>query len=488
MSTMIVQTQFRQGGWHAATGREMTRTVNPATGNTLAEYRQADTEDLNAALDSLREATIPWQRLALKDRQALLARIANEIDQDSERIAKQMTLEMGKTLVESRAEVGVFSNTCRWYGHEAGRAIGEVLPSADGTRFIHTRRKPVGVVACITPWNFPIALAGYKIFAALAVGNVVLWKPAQQVNGTAMLVAEAFERAGIGAAFALLGASTGALASEAVSDYRVDAVSFTGSTGVGRQISERVATRLAPCSLELGGKNAAIVLDDADLDLAAREIVRCGFLTSGQRCTATSRIIVVDSVADKLLELIEESIRSLVVGNGLDEAVDMGPLATESQRGGVERAVARALADGAELRAGGSRPEELPTDGSYFLPTVLDRVSRESDIAREEVFGPVIATIRVANAAEAFDVANDTDYGLSTSVFTTRLGEAFTALDELHTGVIYVNRGTSSAELGVPFGGTGMSGNGHREVSTHGIEFMTEIVSVYIDPREVEQQ
>lgn len=484
----MLTTQFRCGAWHQGTGGDTTVTVNPATGEVLASYQQAGRADLDLALDALREAARPWQRRALAERQQILTRIADEIDSDSERIALQMTLEMGKTLAESRAEVGVFSNTCRWYAHEAGRAFGEVLPSADGTRFIHTRRKPIGVVACITPWNFPIALAGYKIFAALAVGNVVLWKPAQQVNGTAALVTEAFERAGIGEAFALLGASTGALAAEAVADSRVDAVSFTGSTAVGQQISEQVARRLAPCSLELGGKNAAIVLADADLELAAREIVRSGFLTSGQRCTATSRIIVVAEVADALLALVDEGIRALTLGDGRDPGVDLGPLATAAQRDGVELAVADALAAGARLRVGGARPVGLDSAGYFFEPTLLDGVAPDDAIAREEVFGPVIAAIRVADTAAAFAVANNTDYGLSTSVFTNTLGATFDALDAIDSGLIYINRGTSAAELGVPFGGTGMSGNGHREVSAHGFEFMTELVSVYIDPRNQEQR
>lgn len=487
MSEVIVNTQFRGGAWYPGTGEGTTETVNPATAEQLASYRQAGREDLGLALDSLRDAVAPWQRLPLKERQRILGRIAEEIERDAERIALQMTLEMGKTLAESRGEVGVFASTCRWFAHEAGRALGQVLPSADGTRFIHTRRKPIGVVACITPWNFPIALAGYKIFAALAVGNVVLWKPAQQVNGTAVLVAEAFERAGIGDAFALLGACTGALASEAVGDARVDAVSFTGSTEVGTQIAQRVAATLTPCSLELGGKNAAVVLADADLDLAAREIVRSGFLTSGQRCTATSRIVVVAEVADELLERVAAGIRALTVGDGRDAGIDMGPVATAMQLAGVELAVKDAVTDGARVVIGGARPDDAPADGYFYMPTLLDGVTREHAIARQEVFGPVIAVIRVADAAEAFAVANDTDYGLSTSVFTGSLGATFAALDEINSGLIYVNRGTSSAELGVPFGGTGMSGNGHREVSEHGFEFMTELVSVYIDPQNVEQ-
>lgn len=487
MSGVTVNTQFRGGAWHPGTGEGTTETVNPATGMHLAAYKQAGREDLGLALDTLRDAVAPWQRLPIKERQRVLEQVAAEIERDGERIARQMTLEMGKTLAESRGEVGVFASTCRWFAHEAGRALGQVLPSADGTRFIHTRRKPIGVVTCITPWNFPIALAGYKIFAALAVGNVVLWKPAQQVNGTAVLVTEAFERAGIGNAFALLGACTGALASEAVGDERVDAVSFTGSTEVGTQISQRVASTLTPCSLELGGKNAAVVLADADLDLAAREIVRSGFLTSGQRCTATSRIVVVTEVADELIARVADGIRALTVGDGTDAGVDMGPVATAAQLAGVESAVRDAVSDGASVVVGGARPDGLPAEGFFYLPTLLDGVTREHAIARREVFGPVIAAIRVADATEAFAVANDTDYGLSTSVFTRSLGATFTALDDIDSGLIYVNRGTSSAELGVPFGGTGMSGNGHREVSEHGFEFMTELVSVYIDPQNMEQ-
>lgn len=485
--SVISKSQFRFGMWHAANGEDALQTVNPATAEVIAEYRRADQRDLDLALNSLSEATLPWQQRSLADRQALLMRVATEVEAAAETIARQMTLEMGKTLTESRAEVGVFANTCRWYAHEAGRAIGEVLPSADGTRFIHTRRKPIGVVLCITPWNFPIALAGYKIFAALAVGNVVLWKPAQQVTGTAILVAEAFERAGFGDAFALLGACTGELASRAVSDKRVHAVSFTGSTAVGQQISAQLANRLVPCSLELGGKNAAIVFADADLDLAAVEIVRSAFLTSGQRCTATSRVIVIDSVAEQLLQRIERLIAGLIIGNGLDEGVTMGPLATQAQLESVEIAVGEAVAAGAKLRCGGSRPGNTNAAGAFYLPTLLDGVSWEDRIAKEEVFGPVLAAIRVSSAEQAFEVANDTDYGLSTSVFTRGLNVAFRSVEEIRSGLVYINRGTSSAELGVPFGGTGMSGNGHREVSAHGFEFMTELVSVYIDPRELNQ-
>ena len=483
--SIISYTQFRAGQWHAASGEETVRTINPATGELIAEYQQATQRDLEFALETLGAATLPWQRRSLNERQALLLSVANELEAEAEVIARQMTMEMGKALSESRAEVGVFVSTCRWYAHEAGRAIGEVLPAADGTRFIHTRRKPIGLVLCITPWNFPIALAGYKIFAALAVGNVVLWKPAQQVSGTAMLVADAFNRAGFGDAFALLGACTGELAGSAVADARVHAVSFTGSTAVGQQISAQLATRLVPCSLELGGKNAAIVLEDADLDLAAAEIVRSAFLTSGQRCTATSRLIVAESVAEELLERVERGIAALKVGNGLDEGVTMGPLATQGQLESVERAVADAIEVGAQLRVGGARPND--TVGAFYLPTLLDGVTRHDRIAKEEVFGPVLAVIRVASTEEAFEIANDTEYGLSTSVFTRGLNAAFSAIDDLRSGLVYVNRGTSAAELGVPFGGTGMSGNGHREVSAHGFEFMTELISVYIDPRELTQ-
>lgn len=482
MTAVILHTQFRDGRWHESSGSGTTETVNPATGATIATYQGASVADLDYALDSLRAAYPRWKQAPLAERQLMLDRIADEILSDRERIANQMTREMGKTLRESRIEVEVFASTCRWYQHEAGRAIGSVLPSADGSRMIHTRRKPMGVVACITPWNFPIVLAGYKIFAALAVGNVVLWKPAQQINGTAMLVAEAFQRAGVGAEFCLLGAATGELASQAVTDVRVDAVSFTGSTQVGIQIAQALAPRLAPSSLELGGKNAAVVLADADLDLAAEQIVRSAFLTSGQRCTATSRIIVESSVADPLLERVIVRMEALVVGEGTDPDVDLGPLATPAQRTNVELAVARAITAGATLRFGGSRPARLPAEGNFYLPTLLDHVEPSMEVATEEIFGPVIAMIRVDDAEQAFDIANRTDYGLSTSVFTRSLAAAHRSMDALDSGLVYINRGTSSAELGVPFGGTGLSGNGHREVSAHGFEFMTELVSVYVDP------
>lgn len=481
----ITRSQLRDGAWHEASGDGVIELRNPADGTVLARYRAAGREDVEHALEGLHRSARVWARAPLSTRQALLGRIAEEIRVDRDRIARQMTLEMGKPLNESLVEVDTFIGTCRWYQHEAGRAIGEVLPSADGRRTIHTRRKPVGVVLCITPWNFPIALAGYKIFAALAVGNVVVWKPAEQVNGTALLVGEAFRRAGVGAEFALLASATGSLASVGVEDGRVDAVSFTGSTAVGVRIAEQMAPRLAPCSLELGGKNAAVVLADADLTLAADEIVRSAFLTSGQRCTATSRIIAVDEVADELADLVIERMARLRVGGGFTEGVTVGPLATHAQREKVEGAVAAAVAGGARVRAGGQRPADLPDAGAFYAPTLLDRVTPTMPIAREEIFGPVVALLRAGGPQEAFEIADDSDYGLSTAVFTRNLAAAHAAADSLSSGLVYINRGTSAAELGVPFGGTGMSGNGHREVSAHGFEFMTELVSVYVDPGEL---
>lgn len=474
-------TQFRDGAWAEGAAAERISTRDPATGRVLAEYRAAGPSDVRAALDSAAGAFPAWRDRTVAARAERLARVAACLEERAEAIAEAMTAEMGKAIAESRAEVGVFVATCRFFAAEAARAFGEVLPSALPDRHIHTRRRPLGPVLCITPWNFPIALAGYKIFAALALGNTVVWKPAHTVTGSALLVTEAFAAAGCGGEFTLIGAATGELGPALIDEPRTAAVAFTGSTGVGIEIAGRCAARLLPNSLELGGKNATIVLADANLPAAAAGVAHAAFVTSGQRCTASSRVIVQREIAEEFLTLLDDRVDAIVTGPGNDPAVSMGPLATAAQLDSVVAAVDAAVAAGAVARRGGQRlrPATAP-DGWFYAPTVLTGVAAGDPIEQEELFGPVLAVILVDDLDEAIRVNNGTRYGLSSAIYTRDLRSSHRAMAELDSGLVYVNSGTSAAELGVPFGGTGLSGNGHREVSAHAFDFMTALTAVYV--------
>jgi alpha-ketoglutaric semialdehyde dehydrogenase len=480
--TTSTQTNLIGGAWVDAS--EMTRFVtrDPATGEALEEYGASSAVDVDAAVDAARLAFPMWRREPAPARGRLLHRVAQELEAARDELARTMTLEMGKVLAESLGEVDATIASCRFMAGEGLRALGEVLPSASANRTILTVREPVGVVACITPWNFPIALAAYKIFAALVSGNCVVWKPAPNISGSALLFTQALLRAGTPAGVVNLLSGGEIDAGRRLSTHPgVDAVAFTGSTAVGIEIAEACARTLTPVSLELGGKNAIIVLEDADLDLAASGIMQSAFATSGQRCTAASRVIVQRSVREPLLAELLRRTEQLKLGHGTDSTVNLGPLATPVQLHRVAALVTAAVQAGAEVLSGGSRSAlaDYP-NGSFYAPTFLGGVRATDMIALTEVFGPVVAVIDVDDYEQAVAANNSTDYGLSSAIYTQSLHYAHRAATDLQSGVVYVNSGTSAAESGVPFGGMRWSGDGHREVSVQAFDVMTELKSVYM--------
>lgn len=370
-----------------------------------------------------------------------------------------------------------------YFAGEGRRLFGQTIPSEMFNKACMTVRDPIGVVAAITAWNFPTAVPSWKIMADVVAGNTVIFKPASAVAATGTAFIKVLEEAGVPVGVVNLVLGPGSLAGEAmVCNPYIKAISFTGSTEIGTQLAVRAAALNKRVSLEMGGKNASIVMDDADLDLAADGIVWSAYGTTGQRCTACSRVIVHERVKDQLIEKLLPRIKGLKLGNGLESSVDVGPVINSKQLETIHEYVQIGKAEGAKLLTGGERAIEGElAKGSFYIPTLFVDVTPNMRIAQEEIFGPVLSVITVSNLDEAIQVNNNTQYGLSSSIYTADINKAYTAMREITTGVLYVNAGTIGAEVHLPFGGTRGTGNGHREVGQAAFEFFTEWKSIYID-------
>ncbi|HSO58871.1 MAG TPA: aldehyde dehydrogenase family protein [Paenisporosarcina sp.] len=470
-------TVFINGEW--ISGPQENQIVNPANKEIVGTYTVATKEQAVEAIQSAQAAFLTWKTVPLPERAKVLQAIIVNLKNRKEELAQMMTLEMGKVLRESQGEIDVVIQTAEYLSGEGKRAIGEVIPSNFDNRVIQVVREPIGVVSCITPWNFPVSLAAYKIFAALISGNTVVWKPASEVALSAKVLTDIMFEAGVPKGVLNLVTGPGSELGQVLTTHKlVKIVAFTGSTEVGIAISKAASDTLKRVSLELGGKNAVIVLKDADLEKAVEGIVQSAFATSGQRCTATSRVIVEKEVYANFMEQLKQKIQQMTLGNGLNPETSMGPIVHEKQLNSIEEDVRTALDEGGELFLGGNRRDEL--GGFYYEPTVITNVQGDHTIAQKEVFGPVVAVIQVDSYEEAIEVNNNTEYGLSTSIYTQNLKQAMQATKDIESGLVYINSGTSNAEMGVAFGGTKMSGNGHREVSHHVLDLMTEWKSVYI--------
>ncbi|WP_051348580.1 aldehyde dehydrogenase family protein [Peribacillus kribbensis] len=471
---------YINGIWEVEEGQAVGESINPATEEVVGTYSLATSRQVNQAAECAKRAFKAWKRTPLPERAGYLWKAAEVFETRKGEIAEMMTKEMGKVLAESLGEVGVVIETCKYMAGEGRRMFGETVASGAPDRQITMIREPVGVVACITPWNFPVAMGGYKILAALISGNTVIWKPASEVALSSQLFTDVFHEIGLPkGVLNLITGSGSKVGAQLASHDDVKVISFTGSTEVGIKLSETASRSLKRISLELGGKNAAIVLKDADLDLAAEAIIKSAFTTTGQRCTAASRVIAEKDIHDSLLEKVVEKTKALKAGNGLESGIDIGPIVNKQQLDLIMEYIDSAVREGAQLECGGKR---IPGDKGYFMePAVLSSVKPSDRIAQEEVFGPVLSFIKVKDFEEAIEVNNDTSYGLSTSLFTNSLHYANKGAREIESGLVYINNGTSNAEMGVAFGGMKQSGNGHREVSHHVFDIMTEWKSVYIN-------
>ena len=475
----IIQKLYMNGRWESKFGQQLSESINPANKEVVGYYTMAEGDQVHQAAESAYLAYHEWKRTPAPVRAAYLYKAAEICAGRKEELAKMMTKEMGKVLAETLGEVNVVIETCKYMAAEGRRLFGQTVPSGMPNCDITMVREPLGVVACITPWNFPVALASYKICAALISGNTVVWKPASETALSAGVLMEIFHQAGFpDGVVNLITGSGGKVGRQLASHPYVAAVSFTGSTEVGQELAVEAAKHMKKISLELGGKNAAIVLKDADLEKAAACIVRAAFSTTGQKCTATSRVIVEKDVRAALLDLIVQKTKSLKIGDGMKSEIDIGPLVNEQQLDIVHSFVEEALADGARLECGG---RQIPNHNGYFYePTILSGVLPEHRIANEEIFGPVLAVIEAKDYEDAIQINNQTVYGLSTSLFTESLSYAKRGAREIESGLVYINNGTANAEIGVAFGGLKQSGNGAREVSHHALDSMTEWKSIYV--------
>jgi alpha-ketoglutaric semialdehyde dehydrogenase len=454
---------------------------NPSASNeVLGGLRSADVELVKTTVRTAAQAWPTWRNTAAPSRGKVLLEAARLMDKHREELARLISLEEGKAMKDSRAEVQRSINITEFMSGEGRRFGGYTSGSETATKFAFTTRQPLGVVACITPWNFPLAIPAWKIAPALIAGNSVILKPASATPASAVRLAELYLEAGLPEGVLNVLAARGGPAAEALIDAdEVRAVSITGHTSTGRHIAARCAGRGVPVQGELGGKNAAIVLADADLDLACAGIVDGAFGSTGQRCTATSRTIVVESVADQLMDRIVTRTRQLVVGPGVDERTDVGPAVTADQRESVLKYLDIGRDEGAQniyMAELGQLPE-----GHWLAPTVLDRVKPEMRVAREEIFGPVLSVIRVPDTQAAFEAANAVEYGLAASVYTRDVRAIFGFVDKVDVGIAHVNQPTLGGEVHLPFGGVKASGIGPHEQGREAIDFFTKVKTVYIN-------
>jgi aldehyde dehydrogenase (NAD+) len=472
---------FIGGKWMPPQAADYYATRNPAhPDEILGQYPRSGKPDVEAAVAAASAAAPGWAATPGPQRGAILFRFAQLLEDSKNELSKIITLEMGKALGESLGEVGRAAVEARYMAGEASRPVGQTFPSERAGFSCQTIAEPLGVVATISPWNFPVVTPVRKIAPAIAFGNTVVFKPASLTPWSAVYLLQLLEKAGLPAGVVNLVIGPGSSIGDClVSDARVRGISFTGSSDVGGRVAEMAARRFAAVQLELGGKNPAVVVDYDDLDGAAREIVSAAFLCSGQRCTALSRVIVSETQADALVERLLCHVMRIQVGDGMAEGTTMGPLISQAQFQTVDAYVKKGIEEGCTVVTGGGPLTNDPgRDGYYYAPTVFDRVSPDSALAREEIFGPVLPVIRVKDADEAIGVANGTRYGLAAAAFTSRLDLVRRFATEIEAGMIHINHGTAS-QAHVPFGGRKDSGQGAFSIGPTARDFFTNLKAVY---------
>jgi len=466
------------GKWVPPSSGEYFDSLNPANKKSLGQFPKSSARDVLRAIDAAVDAYPAWKEVPAPRRGDILLNVAVLLKKDKERLARLMTLEMGKVLNEARGDVQEAIDTAEYMAGEGRRLFGQTTPSELQDKACMTIRVPIGVVAVITPWNFPIAIPAWKIMPALVCGNTVVFKPSSDTPLCAVEFVKILERAGVPKGVVNLIMGSGPQIGDVVmQSSKVRAISFTGNIDTGKYILSHAG--LKRVGLEMGGKNPLIVMDDADLDLAVDGILWGGFGTTGQRCTAASRVIVHKKVQKKLEKMLLKRVRKLRLGNGLSPKTDLGPLVNEAALQKSLRYTEIGKREGAKLLCGGKVVEKLP--GYYFAPTLFTNVKGSMRIAREEIFGPIVSLIPVHDFKEAIAVANGVEYGLSSSIYTKNIRSAFIAMREIEAGLTYVNSPTIGAEVHLPFGGVKSTGNGTREAGWTGIDEFSEIKTVYVD-------
>lgn len=474
---------YINGSWQKNKDVQYTPVVNPATGEEIAQIQLSTEEDVKQAVACAKKAQKDWALVPAPERADYLYEIGCLMKERKEHLAEVLTKEMGKVIEEARGEVQEGIDMAFYMAGEGRRLVGETVPSELQNKFAMSVRAPVGVVGLITPWNFPIAIASWKSFPALVAGNTFLWKPATETPLMAYEMALIYEEVGLPKGVANIVFGRGATVGTTMIEHPdVRVISFTGSTETGRHVAELGGRHLKKVSLEMGGKNAVIVMDDANIDLAVEGILWSAYGTTGQRCTACSRVIVHKDVKEEVEEQLLRKMKDLTIGDGLDESIKIGPVINEDALQKIASYITIGKKEGATLLAGGNILKEKHfTKGHYFEPTLFTNVKWDSRLAQEEIFGPVISLIVVNSLEEAIEVNNSVKYGLSSSIYSQDVNKIFQAQRDLDTGIVYVNAGTTGAEIHLPFGGTKGTGNGHRDSGKAALDVFTEWKSIYVD-------
>jgi acyl-CoA reductase-like NAD-dependent aldehyde dehydrogenase len=479
-----VYKNFIDGEWVEASTGQTFENRNPAdTRDVVGIFQRSGKADVDAAVGAAKAAFAKWRLIPAPRRAEIIYRAAEMLFERKEDFARDMTREMGKILKETRGDVQEAVDTAYYMAGEGRRMFGPTTPSELPNKFAMAVRQPIGICGMITPWNFPMAIPSWKLLPALVCGNTCVIKPAQDTPLSTFNLVRVLYDAGLPRGVVNIVTGFGSEVGTPITEHAdVRAISLTGSSAVGRIVGMTAAKSFKHCSLELGGKNPMIVLDDANLDLAIEGGLWGGFGTTGQRCTATSRIIVQKGIYGDFIERYVERAKALKVGNGLDETVEMGPAINENQLKTDLSYVDIGKAEGARLKCGGNRLDKGEYQNGYFMePTVFIDVDRKMRIAQEEVFGPVVSIIPCDDLEDAIEIANGIEYGLSSALYTKDVNRAFTAMRDLDAGITYINAPTIGAEVHLPFGGVKATGNGHREGGLGAIDFYSEWKSIYVD-------
>ncbi len=475
---------YINGKWVGAKSGKTFESRNPANGELIGVLPLSDAQDAADAVDAADRAFEKWRKYPAPQRAELVHRVAEILRLRKQELGELLTREMGKVLPEALGDVQEAIDMAMYMAGEGRRLNGLLVPSELPSKWAMAVRDPLGIVGVITPWNFPIAIPAWKMFPALVCGNTLVWKPASDTPVLAARLFEIFEEVGFPPGVVNLVTGPGGVVGDALVEHpKVRLITFTGSTEMGRQVSIKAAQHLKRVSLEMGGKNAILVLDDADIDLAIEGILWSAFGTSGQRCTACSRVIAHQAIKKQLLDKLTNRTGKLRLGDGLLPTTDVGPVINLKAVAKIHEYTEIAKKEGATVLIGGSPATEGElVKGSFYKPTIFDNVIPTMRVAQEEIFGPALAVLRADSLEEAVEINNKTNYGLSTSVYTTNVNRAFEAMRDVSTGLLYINAGTIGSEVQLPFGGTRGTGNGHREGGGPAVlDTFTEWKTIYVD-------
>lgn len=479
----VTYMNYINGSWVGSASGNVQASTNPANKNDVVGYVQVSTkEEVNEAVAAAKSAQVTWKKLSGAERGAFLFKAADVLERRIDEVASIMTREMGKTFPEAKGETARGVAILRYYAGEGMRKVGDVIPSTDSSALMFTTRVPLGVVGVITPWNFPVAIPIWKMAPALIYGNSVVIKPAQETAITCAKIMECFEEAGFPAGVVNMVTGSGSIIGQGLVEHSdVNGITFTGSNDVGKRIGQSALERGAKYQLEMGGKNPVIVAADADLDLAVEATISGAFRSTGQKCTATSRVIVSKEIYETFKEKLLHKTNEITIGDGLEDGIWMGPSANENQFKTVLSYIEKGKEEGATILTGGNALQGKTYENGYFVePTIFENVTSDMTIAQEEIFGPVIALIKVDSMEEAIETANDVKFGLSASIFSTNIQNMLSFINEMEAGLVRINAESAGVELQAPFGGMKQSSSHSREQGEAAKEFFTSIKTVFV--------